>query len=241
MDDYLALWSAWADGPIDKNKELWGWPVWYWARLGTILQVVAIIGFVLELVGFERLRSHALSLREAWVFRWIRRYDEMRQQKQLKMRKKRSLLDAVRRLRTEYQASYLSIIAALVLAFVLVGFLVGLVAVPAYTAIYILDPESIPFFLRPEPDGPLARALLYLQGVEWFVTLSFCVLVLILLAMFVYGLYMLYILLVQLLFLPFRFVHAFSGILALRRLKLILNMSILLITAFNIHFTLLTQ
>jgi hypothetical protein len=241
MDDYLALWSAWADGPIDKNKELWGWPVWYWARLGTILQVVAIIGFVLELVGFERLRSHAMAMRDAWVFRWIRRYDEMQQQKQREMREKRSLLNHVRRMRAEYQLSYISIIAGVVLGFTLGGILVGLVAVPAYTALVVMDPESIPFFLRPEPDGPVARALLYLQGVEWFVTLSFWVLGLILLAMFLYLLYLLYILLVQLLLLPFRFIHAFSGILALRRLKLILNMSILLITAFNIHFTLLTQ
>jgi hypothetical protein len=50
-----------------------------------------------------------------------------------------------------------------------------------------------------------------------------------------------YRLLILMLLIPFRIVHRVSGILALPRLKLMLNASIVLATGFNIHFTLLTQ
>jgi hypothetical protein len=230
MNEYQALWAAWFAGPVDNDMLLWGYPLWVWARIGTVAQFFAVVGLVLELVGYERLRNHALTLQEASLFRWISRYDATRAPK-TPLDELREMRGELRKLRTQFPG--FKWVAVLVFQLVFWGSLLG--------GTFIATMPS-PFFeemvFGSPPYGPVVTWLRGLQEMQWFATLSawaWGLLVFSLVAVFIYRV------LIQILLLPFRIVRALSGVLSLPRLKMILNTAIVLATAFNVHFTLLTQ
>jgi len=65
MWELFALWSEWLSGPIQRTPEpeLWGHPLWLWARWSTVAQVLALITLALEVVGQERLWNASERIR----------------------------------------------------------------------------------------------------------------------------------------------------------------------------------
>jgi len=59
----------WWSGPLpDTAVLLWGRPIWWWERVGTIVQVIAILGLVFELIGEKRLHALAQQVHSANSF-----------------------------------------------------------------------------------------------------------------------------------------------------------------------------
>lgn len=73
METLGTLWAAWWHGPIDPNALLWGTPLWWWNRVGTFVQVFAVIGLVFEIAGFERINATAAALRQSSFFNLLDR------------------------------------------------------------------------------------------------------------------------------------------------------------------------
>lgn len=73
METLGTLWAAWWHGPIDPNALLWGTPLWWWNRVGTFVQVFAVIGLVFEIAGFERINATATALRQSSFFNLLDR------------------------------------------------------------------------------------------------------------------------------------------------------------------------
>jgi hypothetical protein len=125
--------------------------LWFWARLGAFLQVVALLGLLLELLGYERLHAHSLALRDAGLFRRIDRYEDAQRP-----------LNRFRRLRMRGPRALTAWLAVLVLEFALLFAML----------IAILPSDIEAWLFGTEPQGPLLTALLRLQDVAWFVTFS---------------------------------------------------------------------
>ncbi|MEP0963527.1 MAG: hypothetical protein ABJQ70_19260 [Roseobacter sp.] len=73
MSDLLELWLLWQHGPLEKELILWGKPLWWWSRFGTLVQVIAIIGLGFELAGYDRIRNAATALASTRLFRRLER------------------------------------------------------------------------------------------------------------------------------------------------------------------------
>ena len=56
-DELFHAWQLWSQGRSVSTEPLWGHPVLWWARLGKILQFVAGLVVVFDLIGPERLRA----------------------------------------------------------------------------------------------------------------------------------------------------------------------------------------
>ena len=55
-------WDRWWDGQQVTQHLLWGWPIFYWGRLGKIIQFLAACVVVAELLGADTLREFGRSL-----------------------------------------------------------------------------------------------------------------------------------------------------------------------------------
>ncbi len=66
MRELFELWAMWWSGPLPVTATLlWGRPIWWWERVGTVVQVLAILGLVFELIGERRLHEFAKQIHEA--------------------------------------------------------------------------------------------------------------------------------------------------------------------------------
>lgn len=69
MRELFELWAMWWSGPLpDTATLLWGRPIWWWERVGTVVQVIAILGLVFELIGEKRLHALAQQVHSASSF-----------------------------------------------------------------------------------------------------------------------------------------------------------------------------
>ena len=57
MDQLFELWTLWWHGPPPPDARLWGLPLYWWARIGKLLQVFAILSVLFEIIGAARLRA----------------------------------------------------------------------------------------------------------------------------------------------------------------------------------------
>ena len=60
--DILSAWRAWSDGPLQATDLLHGYELFWWARISKIVQLFAIAGLLLEVVGKERVQQWGSSL-----------------------------------------------------------------------------------------------------------------------------------------------------------------------------------
>ena len=79
MEELLVAWSVWLQGRSPAELPLWGHQVFWWARFGKVLELVAGLTVVLEIVGAQRLHPAFLARRELWCewsevadFEWVR-------------------------------------------------------------------------------------------------------------------------------------------------------------------------
>ena len=65
MTELFDLWALWSSGPLPHETTfLWGLPLWWWERVGTVVQVIAILGLIFEIIGERRLAKAAERLKE---------------------------------------------------------------------------------------------------------------------------------------------------------------------------------
>jgi hypothetical protein len=72
MGQLWDLWSNWWSGQQLSGAQLWGWPLVAWGRLGKVLQFLAGLTIVLDLIGPDPLRAFG---RRLWVVEWGKRFD----------------------------------------------------------------------------------------------------------------------------------------------------------------------
>tara|TARA_Y100001934_G_scaffold160286_1_gene191340 strand:- start:107 stop:877 length:771 start_codon:yes stop_codon:yes gene_type:complete len=61
----IEAWRCWPGDDLTRTTRLWGLELYWWARIGKVLQTFAIVTIVLELVGPERLARFARGLHGA--------------------------------------------------------------------------------------------------------------------------------------------------------------------------------
>jgi hypothetical protein len=57
-------WARWFEGPI-ATGELWDIPLFWWGRIGAMMQMIAAAAILVEIIGPVRLREFAKALRQA--------------------------------------------------------------------------------------------------------------------------------------------------------------------------------
>lgn len=65
-------WSLWWDGQLDSQRTLWGVELFWWARFGKALQLLAGATIIVEIVGAPALRSFGNSLHDRVSLNFIR-------------------------------------------------------------------------------------------------------------------------------------------------------------------------
>jgi hypothetical protein len=60
----LQAWSLWLQGDIPRGFTLWGHHLFFWERLGKILEFVGALAVVIDLLGADRLSTIADELRQ---------------------------------------------------------------------------------------------------------------------------------------------------------------------------------
>lgn len=73
MDDLVNAWSVWSTGRLDGSHLLWGLEVFWWGRIGKLLQTMAILAVVAELIGPERLKVFGNSLHSLYNSKSMKR------------------------------------------------------------------------------------------------------------------------------------------------------------------------
>ena len=71
MRELLDLWAAWATPISVADSWLWGHKVVFWGRVGKVLQVVAGLVVLLEIVGPVRLRQLGAAVRGLLPRHWL--------------------------------------------------------------------------------------------------------------------------------------------------------------------------
>ena len=64
---YFEAWAAWWQGPT-QHLVLWGHSILFWGRLGKVVQFVAALAIVVEILGPQRLRSVGVALKSLFIF-----------------------------------------------------------------------------------------------------------------------------------------------------------------------------
>ncbi|MEL6479211.1 MAG: hypothetical protein AAFR17_17915 [Pseudomonadota bacterium] len=74
--ELVNLWLKWAAGPLDRETtQLFDIPLYWWARLAVLLQVLTIAGLVAEYIGWKRLEKYGERLNaDATIQVSIKRY-----------------------------------------------------------------------------------------------------------------------------------------------------------------------
>lgn len=67
MSPLWEAWSRWFEGRLPDDAELWGMSLVFWGRLGKLLQFIAGLTVVLDLIGAERLRAWGTSARNNFL------------------------------------------------------------------------------------------------------------------------------------------------------------------------------
>ncbi|HWH81298.1 MAG TPA: hypothetical protein VNU71_03585 [Burkholderiaceae bacterium] len=60
--DFFIAWQRWLDGPLGSIA-IHGLPIWAWARIGKIMQLVAGVLIVIEIIGVARVNKWGTLLR----------------------------------------------------------------------------------------------------------------------------------------------------------------------------------
>lgn len=60
-------WSLWWAGPVGDERLLWGIELFWWARLGKLLQLVAGAAILAEIIGAEQLRAFGNTLHRGFT------------------------------------------------------------------------------------------------------------------------------------------------------------------------------
>lgn len=60
----IILCFAWLSAPYESTDILWGLPLFWWARIGKILQFISGLVIVVEIVGVEKVKDFSYSLRK---------------------------------------------------------------------------------------------------------------------------------------------------------------------------------
>lgn len=78
--DLFGAWRIWMSGELDHMLILWGFPLYWWARVGKILQFIGALTVIAEIIGAERLRAFGYSMHGVVTWASIKRqYREVSQ------------------------------------------------------------------------------------------------------------------------------------------------------------------
>ena len=202
MTELFELWTTWWSGPLpDTATLLWGRPIWWWERVGTVVQVIAILGLVFELIGEKRLHALAQQVHSASNF--------------------------VKRMTTPEtsQEAQLDTMPEFVFYVLLLGTGVtagGLLA----TSFVSIPANAVARYLAQFLPKLIVEVIYFVIGVGLALIVMIVTAVVVMLALSPV--------------LSFMF-RGFAKLLQSPRLRTILNVSIVLASVFNLHFTLLAQ
>lgn len=74
INEWFAIWSNWwtTNQPLTDN--LWGFPVFYWARIGKIMQFFATFTIIFEIAGYDRVAEYSKSIHSYITFKKVGRF-----------------------------------------------------------------------------------------------------------------------------------------------------------------------
>jgi hypothetical protein len=80
----LAAWALWSEGHLPEHVLLWGQPIYFWERVGKILEFIGALVVIIDLLGPERIRrlgeklkiysdNPVVAIQASWryLFRWL--------------------------------------------------------------------------------------------------------------------------------------------------------------------------
>ncbi len=68
MGELVDAWTLWSSEKLDDAHLLWGLEIFWWGRIGKLLQTFAVLTIVVEIVGEHRLRAFGRGLHGAFTF-----------------------------------------------------------------------------------------------------------------------------------------------------------------------------
>lgn len=209
MDTLWGLWALWQDGPVDPNTVLWGRPLWGWNRIGTVVQVFALIGLAFEIVGEKRVEASAEAIHRSRLFQYVEksawRPPDYGDDAHPIWHDIKTLLSNV------FVVVFTGVVALFFLWLANISFRYTFLAPTPATTSHLVE------FLRSMSKLPMAIVTLASASAAFGGIIAF----------FTEG--------------TFALLAGISVILASPRLRTGLNCAIFAATAFNLHFTLLTQ
>ncbi|MEM9435952.1 MAG: hypothetical protein AAGA15_02845 [Pseudomonadota bacterium] len=212
MTELFDLWALWSSGPLPHETTfLWGLPLWWWERVGTVVQVIAILGLIFEIIGERRLAKAAERLKRPpkWLLVYLGDETAAKEQQEALTRGEKIKSSA-----GEFFLGMSLLVLTLVTSFYLASF-------------YIADlVNAAGDFLIQHFQRTLVRFLLVLvMALAWLPAAALCF---VFYALTVASFYRF-------------LLSIIGRILRSPRLRAGLNAAILLASAFNLHFTLLAQ
>lgn len=58
-------WTSWLSGHLSPNATIWGVSIFWWGRIGKIMQVIGAITIIADIIGPEKIRKFGSSLHGA--------------------------------------------------------------------------------------------------------------------------------------------------------------------------------
>lgn len=72
MGALATAWELWSTGKLPDSHVLWGLEIFWWGRIGKVLQAFALVTVVVEIIGPVRLRNFGTRLHKAMSWKMIK-------------------------------------------------------------------------------------------------------------------------------------------------------------------------